>query len=99
MPNDPTEHDKPIRRDMFFSGLVQGVGFRYTTAQVAARFAVTGYVQNLSDGRVKVVAEGTPGELGRFRDAIDQAMTGHIKTASVSETPATNEFPGFAIAL
>ena len=46
---------------MYFSGHVQGVGFRYTTRSVASRFAVTGYVRNLPDGRVELVAEGGSG--------------------------------------
>ena len=41
-----------------FSGRVQGVGFRYTVYQVAKEFEVSGYVQNLSDGRVRLEAEG-----------------------------------------
>ena len=39
-------------------GLVQGVGFRYGTLQIANRLTITGTVQNLSDGTVKIIAEG-----------------------------------------
>ena len=46
------------RRKVHFRGRVQGVGFRYTVRGVASGFAVTGYVKNLPDGRVLVVAEG-----------------------------------------
>ena len=49
-----------------FSGMVQGVGFRYQTERVAQAFDVTGYVRNTPDGRVEVVAEGQPGEVQRF---------------------------------
>ena len=54
------------RREVYFSGRVQGVGFRYTVRMVASRFAVTGFVKNLPDGRVQLVAEGlTNHEIGR----------------------------------
>ena len=66
------------RRIVYFSGTVQGVGFRYTTARVAERFTVTGFVQNLSDGRVLVIAEGTAPELDRFIGAVQAAMRDSI---------------------
>ncbi len=46
---------------ILFSGMVQGVGFRYQTERVARSFDVTGYVRNTHDGHVEVVAEGRPG--------------------------------------
>lgn len=49
-----------IARRFFVSGEVQRVGYRYFAQRVAARHQVTGYVRNLSDGRVEVLAEGTP---------------------------------------
>ena len=48
---------------IFYSGHVQGVGFRYTVKSVAAGFEVNGTVRNLPDGRVELVAEGDSGEL------------------------------------
>ena len=44
------------RMQIFFSGTVQGVGFRFTAERLARRFPVTGFVRNLEDGRVEVVA-------------------------------------------
>ena len=43
---------------IFYSGRVQGVGFRYTAKTVAAGFEISGIVRNLSDGRVELIAEG-----------------------------------------
>jgi acylphosphatase len=88
----------PVRRTVYFSGRVQGVGFRYTTEAVAARFAVTGFVRNLRDGRVELVAEGSPAELNRFQSAVEEAMRGCIKEANASDTLATGEFTSFGIA-
>src|SRR5471030_2081507 len=50
------------RMKVFYSGRVQGVGFRYTARTVAAGFEITGYVRNLPDGRVELVAEGDDSE-------------------------------------
>ena len=48
---------------VFYSGHVQGVGFRYTAKTVAAGFEISGNVRNLSDGRVELIAEGAREEL------------------------------------
>ena len=57
-----TIHPSPpylmIRNTVHYTGHVQGVGFRYTTTTIAGKHNVAGYVQNLPDGRVRLVAEG-----------------------------------------
>lgn len=85
------------RIEVFFSGHVQGVGFRYRTAQVAAGFAVVGYVRNLPDGRVEVVVEGERAELQRFVREVELAMSGYIREKRTATYPATGEFTGFEI--
>ena len=47
-----------IARRFFISGDVQGVGFRFFAQRAAARHQILGYVKNLHDGRVEVLAEG-----------------------------------------
>ena len=85
------------RRVIHFQGRVQGVGFRYTVARLAERFAVEGYVQNLPDGRVLLVAEGEPKELNRFVAAIEAEMGRYITQKNVETAPAGGEFGGFEI--
>jgi len=81
-----------------YSGRVQGVGFRYSTREVACGFEVAGFVQNLPDGRVEMVAEGTQEQLTDFLDAIEQSHLGsHIKNADVTWQDAQGEFKGFQI--
>jgi acylphosphatase len=75
------------RRRIFFSGRVQGVGFRATTSWLARGFDVAGYVRNLPDGRVEVVAEGDPAELDRFVDAIRSELGGFIRELDSSTEP------------
>ncbi|MBN1133757.1 MAG: acylphosphatase [Methanosarcinaceae archaeon] len=47
-----------VRLEVYVSGRVQGVFFRQFTKDAAIHLGLTGYTQNLPDGRVKVVAEG-----------------------------------------
>jgi acylphosphatase len=77
--------------------MVQGVGFRYTTRRIASRFEVAGYVRNLPDGRVLVVAEGRPEEIERFLSAIRQQMRGYVDEERETVQLATGQFRGFEI--
>jgi acylphosphatase len=86
-----------VRRHVHYSGTVQGVGFRYTVLQIARGLAVTGFVRNLSDGTVEVVAEGEGDQVGRLLEQIAVAMEGCITQAPVTDEPATGEFGGFRV--
>jgi len=87
-----------VRLNVFYSGRVQGVGFRYTAKSVAAGFEITGTVRNLPDGRVELVAEGARAELEAFRAAIRaEGLAGFIRDEQVSWAAAQNEFRGFEI--
>lgn len=81
----------------FFSGRVQGVGFRYTTLHVAREFEVSGFVQNLPDGRVLVEAEGRPAEVRDFIVAIQERMEGYIRKVEQTEAQRAPKFQGFTI--
>ena len=86
------------RLQIFYSGRVQGVGFRYSVKTLATGFEVTGTVANLPDGRVELAAEGTRSELEEFRKAIqDSEVGGFIKQEDASWVPAKNEYRGFNI--
>ncbi len=83
---------------IFYSGTVQGIGFRYTVMSVAAGFEVSGFVRNLPDGRVELVAEGAKDELQAFQTAIRDAGVGHfIRDEQVTWTDSKQEFRGFEI--
>ena len=87
-----------VRRRVYFSGRVQGVGFRYTCQSLARGYSVAGYVQNVRDGRVELVAEGEPNELDEFLAAIQLEMGPYIRDADV-QTESTDSEPlqGFSI--
>ena len=90
-------NESPERREVYFSGWVQGVGLRYTTRDIAARFDVRGFVKNLQDGRVFLVVEGAPGAIDRFVAAIEAEMARYIQSAQSTVLPATDEFTHFEI--
>ena len=94
---NPDKSAETIRRTIYFTGRVQGVGFRFTAESVATRFTVTGYVRNLPDGRVELVAEGTRDELDHFQSAIQEAMRTGIREVQANDTKATGEFNAFGI--
>jgi acylphosphatase len=67
-----------FRMHIWYSGRVQGVGFRYQTRNLATGFEVAGTVRNLLDGRVELIAEGSRDELEAFRIAIRESGLGPI---------------------
>lgn len=88
-----------IARQVLYSGRVQGVGFRYTTKQIASGYEVTGTVKNLPDGRVQLQAMSYDvEELEAFLAAIDESNLGSlIKEREVTVIPAMTGLRGFVI--
>jgi acylphosphatase len=85
------------RRQVYYNGQVQGVGFRYTVRQLAENYAVAGFVQNLPDGRVELLVEGAAAELDRFMADVAQRLSAHIREIAVDARPAIGEFASFEI--
>jgi len=86
------------RRRVVFSGRVQGVGFRFTCRSLARGFDVAGFVRNLADGRVELVAEGEPSELDAFLQAIHREMDGYIRGVATDwEPPGPHPLTDFSI--
>lgn len=81
----------------YFTGRVQGVGFRYAVLQVAREFEVSGFVSNLPDGRVVLEAEGTPEEVGRFIASVNERMEGYVRKVDRHTSLRTPQFSGFSI--
>ena len=80
-----------------FSGSVQGVGFRYTTCRLAGDFDVTGFVRNVPDGTVEVVAEGTGQEIDRLLAAVSRRMHGYVCDMTQQRAAHCDEFRGFDV--
>jgi acylphosphatase len=82
---------------VYFSGRVQGVGFRYAALQAAKEFEVSGFVSNLPDGRVHLEAEGAPGEVEAFIAAVEERMHGHVRKVERQGATRSPQFSGFSI--
>lgn len=89
--------EKYERRTIHFAGQVQGVGFRYTTTAIAQNHTVHGFVQNLPDGRVLLVAEGQAAELDTFVAAIRERLGQYIRQELTDRSAPTREFTDFGI--
>lgn len=87
-----------VRRRVYFSGQVQGVGFRFTCRSLAQGFDVAGNVRNLPDGRVELLAEGEIIELEAFLTALQREMRSYIKSVT-TENECVGDPPlvGFSI--
>jgi acylphosphatase len=70
---------------------------RFAIERLARQFPVTGFVENLEDGRVRMVAEGDPLGLEKFLDAIRVQAPGAIHRIEKFESPKTSEFSNFTI--
>jgi acylphosphatase len=78
-----------VGKRIYYSGRVQGVGFRYTAQRLAAGFRVAGSVRNLADGTVELIVEGEPDQVDGFRTALERQMAGYVEEIRVQdEVPA-----------
>ena len=86
------------RVQMFYSGRVQGVGFRYAVKALVAGYEVVGTVRNLSDGRVELVAEGERDELEAFLTAITESgLRRFIRGTEIGWGEPLGKLSGFEI--
>jgi len=80
------------------SGVVQGVGYRFFAVRAAGGLGVRGYVRNLPDGRVEVVAQGAPDALTRFEGVLRQGPRGgRVDAIEPSEAALDHELDAFEI--
>lgn len=81
----------------YVSGQVQGVFFRSATRDVARRLGLSGWVRNLPDGRVEVMASGSESQLATLREWLRQGPpAAHV--SDVACTPASEQgFIGFSV--
>ena len=84
-------------QSVFFSGHVQGVGFRYSALQVAKEFEVAGWVTNVADGRVQIEVEGRAEEVEAFIAAVAERMHGHVRKIERSGGSRPAQCSGFLI--
>ena len=85
------------RLHVYYSGAVQGVGFRYTAQEIASDLGIEGWVRNLRDGRVEILADGEEKALNNFLARIKNEMGRYIHDLSVRWGEVAGEFNGFEI--
>lgn len=86
-------------RRVFYSGRVQGVGFRFSSKQTARGYDVCGWVKNLPDGRVELHVQAWElDEVEAFLDGIQESSLGsHIKEREIRLVVPENGLRGFEI--
>ena len=83
---------------VFYTGRVQGVGFRYTAEETARRHGIMGWVRNRRDGRVELVAQGEKGAVLAFLEHMRTGPLEHyIQDVAVSWSDPDETFPDFDI--
>jgi acylphosphatase len=82
---------------LYYSGRVQGIGFRYTAQDIASSLKVCGWVKNLSDGRVEILAESEEAILKVFLEQINQHFSRYIADTTVDWLAASGEFRDFQV--
>jgi len=86
------------RLHLVVSGRVQGVCFRMYTRHEAKRLALTGWVRNLHDGSVEIVAEGAKTDLYELRKWCQRGLAhAHVTHVEEWRSAATNEFSDFDV--
>lgn len=86
------------RYEIIVKGRVQGVGFRAFTESIAEKLGVKGYVKNLPDGSVEVVAEGGKQTLDELCSKLKAGPSmAYVDELEVIEKESTGEFRDFSV--
>ena len=87
-----------MRLQAYVSGRVQGVGYRYFVYKYASHLGLTGWVRNLKDGRVEVLAEGPAEVLESLLAELERGPGGsRVSEVKANWSPASGEFNLFSI--
>lgn len=82
---------------LVFSGLVQGVGFRFTARSCAHGLGIKGYVRNMPDGAVELVCACSENECGKLIADIKSSLGRYIEDVRIEEVECEENFEGFNI--
>ena len=95
----PVTDDKPAKAcTVYYTGKVQGVGFRATTAEIARDYPVSGWVKNLADGRVQLLVEGSEEAVDKFLKAIRARWKENIEKEETKSQEASGKYKSFDVA-
>ncbi|MFA6281467.1 MAG: acylphosphatase [Candidatus Omnitrophota bacterium] len=85
------------RYHLFFTGSVQGVGFRYTARALAEKYSINGWVANLTDGRVELEIEGKESDIDNFLSDLGGEFKNYLSKTQKEELTPLNQSNGFHI--
>lgn len=87
-----------IRIHAYVDGRVQGVFFRYNTRNVARDLNLTGFVKNLPDNRVEVVAEGEENKINELIEFLRQGPeSAEVRNLNLKKEKCSGEFDEFEV--
>jgi acylphosphatase len=86
-----------VAKQIIFVGHVQGVGFRFTAHRMAGRHQLTGFVRNLRDGSVEMVAQGSAGDIEDCIRDIKESFPGYVREVIINDIPPDAKHTGFKI--
>lgn len=86
-----------VQAHILYSGVVQGVGFRFATRQFAEELGLNGWVRNLADGRVEVLAQGPEEKVLALTEQLDENFRKHIISKQINFSDPEEILSGFSV--
>jgi acylphosphatase len=86
-----------VAMHVIFIGRVQGVGFRFTAHRMAHRHQLTGFVRNMPDGTVEMLAQGPAPDVDGFIQDIKDYFDDYIRDTEIQEIPPNPKYNDFKI--
>jgi acylphosphatase len=86
-----------VQVHIIYSGIVHGVGFRFTAQRFAEELGVNGWVRNLSDGRVEITIESSKEKAQEFIDRLDKQFIHYVKSKEVNFSSSQGTFSEFLV--
>jgi len=86
-----------VTKRIIFVGRVQGVGFRFTIRRAASRRLLNGFVRNVPDGTVEMLAQGRSEDIDDCIQDIKEYFAGYIRETRIEEVPSDPRYTDFKI--
>lgn len=98
-PSKITVPSENIQAHIFYSGMVQGIGFRYTTHRIAVSLGLKGWVRNLPDGRVEILTEGRKDAIESLMKELGTHFGSYIRDKQYTPQNAQGQFKDFQVVI
>lgn len=86
-----------VTRHILFSGIVQGIGFRFTARRIAQRYELVGFVRTCPDGRVEMLVQGLSKNITDCLREIQESFAGYIRKTKVEDALPETKHNSFEI--